>query len=104
MILWTEPGQGAPHKPTGGKVLVVEYPAPHEVSVDYVSSDGACMGEWKDRTPDNQLANLFVMFNTLTVRDGIDPQVAHKAFLAIPEYCRAISPDQSGAREGRAMT
>ena len=44
-----------------------------------------------------RLLSIFVLFNTLVVRDGIDPSVAHKAFLEIDEYRRAISPDAPGA-------
>jgi hypothetical protein len=29
--------------------------------------------------------SLFILFNTVTVRDGIDVQAAHRAFLAIDE-------------------
>lgn len=43
------------------------------------------------------LAQVFIDFHTIVVRDGIDPQVAHQAFLAIDEYRRAISPDIPGA-------
>jgi hypothetical protein len=37
-----------------------------------------------------------VLFNTLVVRDGMDPQVVHKAFLRLKEYCSSISPDTPG--------
>lgn len=46
---------------------------------------------------DNELLAMFVLFNTIVVRDGVDPQAAHNAFLAIDEYRKTISPDQSGA-------
>lgn len=42
---------------------------------------------------------LFVDFHTIVVRDGIDPSVAHEAFLAIDEYTMTISPDIPGARD-----
>ena len=41
---------------------------------------------------------MFILFNTVTARDGIDVQKARKAFLEIDEYRRAISPDAQGAR------
>jgi hypothetical protein len=40
---------------------------------------------------------LFIQFHTAVIRDGIDPQRAHKAFLAIDEYRQRISPDIQGA-------
>jgi hypothetical protein len=45
------------------------------------------------------LLSLFILFNTVTVRDGIDVQAAHRAFLAIDEYRKTISPDIEGADE-----
>jgi hypothetical protein len=47
--------------------------------------------------PIRQLLSLFILFNTITVRDGIEFAKAHDAFLAIDEYRRAISPDAPGA-------
>ena len=44
--------------------------------------------------------SLFVLFNTLVVRDRIDPQAVHRSFLAIEEYRRTISPDMTGAEFG----
>jgi hypothetical protein len=49
--------------------------------------------------PIKQLLAMFILFNTVTVRDGIPVQAAHKAFLAIDEYAEAISPDILGARD-----
>jgi hypothetical protein len=49
------------------------------------------------KTADLQLLAMFVTFNTITVRDGVDVQVAHQAFLAIDEYQQHISPDMEGA-------
>jgi hypothetical protein len=40
---------------------------------------------------------VFVHFHTIVTRDGIDPQDAHRAFLAIEEYRQSISPDIPGA-------
>jgi hypothetical protein len=49
--------------------------------------------------PTTQLLSLFVLFNTLVIRDGIDPARAHEAFLAIDEYRRTISPDAPRAEQ-----
>lgn len=43
------------------------------------------------------VAMVFIHFHTMVVRDGVDPQVAHEAMLAIDEYRERISPDISGA-------
>jgi hypothetical protein len=42
---------------------------------------------------DQSALRLFIEFHTLVVRDGIDPQAAHEAFLAVDEYRDLISPD-----------
>jgi len=44
-----------------------------------------------------QLLAAFILFNTVTMRDGIDVQKAHKAFLAIDEFRQTIAPDLPGA-------
>jgi hypothetical protein len=49
--------------------------------------------------PIKQLLAMFILFNTLVVRDRIDPFRAHQAFLDIDEYRRTISPDAPGATE-----
>jgi hypothetical protein len=41
---------------------------------------------------------IFIEFNAMVVRDGINPQEAHRAFLAIDEYRTHIAPDIDGAR------
>jgi hypothetical protein len=44
------------------------------------------------RSRERQLLAMFILFNTLVVRDGIDARRAHQAFLGIDEYRMAISP------------
>lgn len=44
-----------------------------------------------------QLLAMFILFNTVTVRDGVSVENAHKAFLQIDEYRQTISPDAPGA-------
>jgi hypothetical protein len=69
---------------------------------------GATVGFWRpalsisiraEDDPTTQLLSLFVLFNTLVIRDGIDPNRAHEAFLAIDEYRQTISPEIPGAEE-----
>jgi hypothetical protein len=47
--------------------------------------------------PAELLAMVFIEFHAMVVRDGIDPQEAHRAFLAIDEYRTHIAPDMDGA-------
>jgi hypothetical protein len=44
-----------------------------------------------------QVALMLTDFHQIVVRDGIDPQVAHKAFLEIDEYREIIAADIEGA-------
>jgi hypothetical protein len=46
-----------------------------------------------------QLLAMFITFNTIVVRDGIDPQAAHRALLTIDEYRQSISRDMQGAED-----
>ncbi len=48
---------------------------------------------------DRKVMMMFIDFHTLIVRDGIDPQAAHREFLKIDEYRRHISPDTDGAAD-----
>jgi hypothetical protein len=44
-----------------------------------------------------RIARLFVIFNTMVVRDGVAVDAAHRALLAIDEYRETIPEDQEGA-------
>ena len=45
----------------------------------------------------DRLLGMFILFNTLVVRDRIDPKAVHAAFLEIDEYRMSISPESPGA-------
>lgn len=49
--------------------------------------------------PIKQLLAMFILFNTIVVRDGLNPKKVHEAFLTIDEYRKTISPDAPGAEE-----
>jgi hypothetical protein len=42
---------------------------------------------------------MFILFHSITVRDGVPTNLAHEAFLKIDEYRKTISPDTPGAEE-----
>jgi len=65
---------------------------------DRSSAIGAISADWKKLRGHELTKMVFVEFVTLTVRDGLDPQAVHEAFLAIDEYAESISPDTPGAR------
>jgi hypothetical protein len=55
------------------------------------------MGEYQNKSENDKLLAMFILFNTIVVRDGIDVLAAHTAFLAIDEYRETISPDSPKA-------
>jgi hypothetical protein len=101
LIAWTPAYAADLHPATVGQVKVG--PLLGEGDADwtkpYAMTGGASEVALRSWRGDKSRARLFIEFHTLVVRDGIDPQVAHAAFLAIDEYAEAISPDIPGARD-----
>jgi hypothetical protein len=97
MIAWT-PQSYADWKPDlAGTVEVGPWPDETGWSDKHARTCGACFTEVHKQEQWQRNWRLFVDFHTLTVRDGIAPQKAHEAFLAIDEYRQLISPDIAGA-------
>jgi hypothetical protein len=63
----------------------------------YAYVGGACYTDWQEIALDRKVMMMFIDFHTCVVRDGVDPQAAHREFLKIDEYRRRISPDTPGA-------
>ena len=63
----------------------------------YSLSGGACYTNIRQMSSDQQVAQIFIDFHTLVVRDGVDVQAVHRAFLKIDEFRRSIAPDILGA-------
>lgn len=59
----------------------------------YAFTGGAAYTHVRDARGDTALACLFIEFQTIVVRDKIDPAVAHKAFWQIEEYRNACASD-----------
>lgn len=49
-------------------------------------------------TPEQRMFHVFLEFQSVVVRDGIDAKLAHSQFLKIDEYAEHIAPDCQGAR------
>jgi hypothetical protein len=71
--------------------------------IKYSHTGGAAYTAWRTCEPTKRLAMIFIEFNAMVVRDGIDPKEAHKAFLAIDEYRDAIASDIEGASHPEDM-
>lgn len=97
VIAWT-PLRWAELKPeTAGQVMVLALPDTGEEAKRYMMRAGAVFSGLQALSEEARIARLFIDFQTLVVRDGIDPQAAHRAFLQIDEYRYRIAPDTEGA-------
>ena len=83
LIVWNlmEGKSGPPLKVVGGAVKDDD---------EYISSWGACNGEFAEANSDKKLRMLFAETVNLTVNEGIDPKVVHESLLVIPEYRAAL--------------
>jgi hypothetical protein len=63
----------------------------------YSFTGGAAFQARRDMKGWQSIARVLIDFHTLVIRDGILPEVAHEAFLAIDEYAKHCSPDNRGA-------
>ncbi|AWN37268.1 hypothetical protein [Methylobacterium radiodurans] len=97
IIAWT-PARWAELRPeTAGQVAVVPLPDQEGVARRYMMRAGASSSALQALSEEARIARLFIDFQTLVVRDGLDPQAVHRAFLAIDEYRFRIAPDTEGA-------
>lgn len=97
IIAWT-PVRWAELKPeTAGQVVVLSASDAAGEAKRFMMRAGASSSALAALSEDARIARLFIDFQTLVVRDGIDPQAAHRAFLAIDEYRYRIAPDTEGA-------
>ena len=97
IIAWT-PARWAELRPdTAGQVAVLPAPDPAGAAKRFMMRGGAGSSALQALTGEARIARLFIDFQTLVVRDGLDPQAVHRAFLAIDEYRFRIAPDTEGA-------
>jgi hypothetical protein len=100
MICWQPreiADQRASREAPPGSVRVGPHPDRSGWSEAYQMSAGGaylCSKKW---TACRAALQVMLDFNTLVVRDGIDPEAAHKEFLKIDEYRFHISADTPGA-------
>ncbi|WP_137390847.1 hypothetical protein [Rhodoligotrophos defluvii] len=80
-----------------GSIEVGPWPDENGWSEKFLMTGGCCYREFHGHSKEMQIALMFIAFHTCVVRDGIDPQDAHRAFLNIEEYRKRISFDIDGA-------
>jgi hypothetical protein len=97
IIAWT-PARWAELRPeTAGQVAVLPLSEVAGAAKRYMMRAGASSSALQAMSEEARIARLFIDFQTLVVRDGLDPQAVHRAFLAIDEYRFRIAPDTEGA-------
>ena len=96
VVVWTPTWADSPH---AGSIRVERHGSGWQRTPGDLWMPPASLGPYGGKATDRtkQLLAMFILFNTLTVRDGISPNTAHLAFLQIHEYRNAISPDAPGA-------
>lgn len=89
-IAWTPAWTDSPKtEETRGQVILA--PVPPRSAIDGFA-------QWvyaanRQQSAEAQIAQVFVHFHTMVVRDGVDPKVAHDALIKIDEFREAVSPD-----------
>lgn len=98
LIAWTPTDE---RHPTAGQVKVGRLltGADHrDWTHPFSMTGGAANVHWRELAGCEAAAAVFVEFTTLVVRDGLNPNDVHMAFLAIEEYASRVSPElASGA-------
>ena len=69
---------------------------PGRWSKNFQVTDGADNTRWARFDENQRQKALFIVFHTMVVRDGVDVQVAHRAFMEIDEYRDLIAQDIEG--------
>jgi hypothetical protein len=85
MVAWT------PY--SGDAIEVGPWPDKSGWSDRYRFTGGCCFEEVRALREPWQIAAMFIDFHTVTVRDRIDPDHAHREFCKIAEFRRRISPE-----------
>lgn len=96
-IAWTPHHETYYDDPKCGTVEIGPLPDRSGWSHGYAMTGGSCYSARHKGMDDRRNALMMVDFHTMVVRDGIDPQVAHKEFLKVDEYRKIIAPDVYGA-------
>jgi hypothetical protein len=98
LIAWT-PVDTPDAEDTDGKIVVGDIPySTFDWTQRFVATGGAAVPGRQDLRGDALKVALFLEFLEIVVRDGLDPQLVHEAFLVIDEYAESIAPDVRAAR------
>ena len=95
VVAWTPAGDL--DDPTAGKIRIGHKAGNNAWSRPYAFVEGAVWVGWKDQPLAVRVVRMLLLFQAIVVRDGIDPQLAHKEFLKVDEYRRNIACDIPGS-------
>lgn len=95
LIAWTPAPCAQVHLPpemqgTAGDVAVLAWPDVSGHARAYARTIGGADPIWRAMPEEAWASRLSTAFNTLTLRDGICPSVAHANLLRIDEYRREV--------------
>jgi hypothetical protein len=72
------------------RVKVGPWPDETGWSEAYERRDRTCCAACRESTPDQRLVAIFILFSAIVVREGLDAEIVHQAFLAIDDYREAL--------------
>jgi hypothetical protein len=86
LIAWTPADS-----PSGTRAQVKIGPiAQSDWAAAYARHSGAALAYRRPLKGSQTIVNVLIDFHAIVVRDGIDPKVAHEAFMVIDEYAEAV--------------
>ena len=85
------------YNPGTGEIEAGIHPDVTGWSRKYEFTVGACYASHRETSPIERKMMMFINFHAAVVRDKVDIDAAHHAFLTIDEYRESISPDIEGA-------
>ncbi len=71
---------------TAGSVAVIPWPDDERRASAYARVTGACDEAWRMASPEALATSVFVVFNAMVLRDGVNPLTAHANLLDLDEY------------------
>jgi hypothetical protein len=87
-VVWIPSWRGEP------SVRIERHHSQWDRSPDELWMPATCLGEFGEIStkgnPTKQKLAMFILFHSITVRDGVPTNLAHEAFLKIDEYRKTI--------------
>jgi hypothetical protein len=98
MVCWTPPIETADGN---GMIALVPWPDKAGLSDSYLMSGLAAYRHVHQGTFERRKLHCLILAVQLIIRDGMDPQQVHEAFLDLREYVDALADDVPGVAARR---